>query len=320
MNFKEVSKKLKEMKAEVKAFSDFGIEKVERISTGSISLDYALGIGGYPRGRIIEIFGKEMSGKSLITLVNIATAQKLGYTCLLIDAEHAFDPKWASTLGADVDKLFYYQPDYGEDAFDKIEKAIDAGIDLIVVDSTAALIPKEELEADIDKSQMALQARMMSKMLRRVTQKQKVYPSIVVFINQIRENITVMYGDRTTTPGGNALKFYSSIRIQVSKISGSEIYNEKKEVIGHKIRIRVKKNKVAPPFKEAEMTVNFLTGLNKRDELLNLALQFDVIKCEGRTYYFNDKKIVGRNNLSEKLTDKDYKQIENILNDVFTKE
>lgn len=278
---------------------------IEAISTGSILIDRAIGIGGLPVGRIIEIFGPEASGKTTLAMHVIAQAQKNGGICAFIDAEHALDVTYAKNLGINADELIISQPDYGEQALDIVESLVRSGaIDVIVVDSVAALVPKAELEGDMGDSHMGLQARLMSQALRKLTPVIHKSKTILIFINQIRQNIGAMpFANKETTTGGNALKFYASVRLDVRKIASLK----KNEVnIGNRVRVRVVKNKVAPPFKQVELDLLFSEGISKELDLLDAALHFKVIAQSGSWFAFNDAKIAqGRDQVLQYLKTKE---------------
>lgn len=262
---------------------------VEVLSTGSPSLDLALGIGGLPRGRIIEIYGPESSGKTTIALSVIAKAQEEGGNVAFIDTEHALDPEYAKKLGVKVEKMVLSQPDSGEDALNIVEKLVRSGIfDVIVVDSVAALVPRAELEGEMGDQYIGLQARLMSQALRKLTGSISKTRTILIFINQTRSMIGGMMPGQETTAGGKALKFYASIRIELKKIGQIE---KGDEIIGNKIRARVVKNKVAPPFKSAEIEIYYNEGISSEADILNLGIKHEVIKKEGNSFYFKDEKI-----------------------------
>jgi recombination protein RecA len=275
----------------------------EAISTGSILIDRAIGIGGLPVGRIIEIFGPEASGKTTLAMHVIAQAQKNGGICAFIDAEHALDVTYAKNLGINADELIISQPDYGEQALDIVEMLVRSGaIDVVVVDSVAALVPKAELEGDMGDSHMGLQARLMSQALRKLTPVIHKSKTVLIFINQIRQNIGAMpFANKETTTGGNALKFYASVRLDVRKIASLK----KNEVnVGNRVRVRVVKNKVAPPFKQVELDLLFSEGISKELDLLDAALHFKVITQSGSWFAFNDVKIAqGRDQVLQHLRD-----------------
>lgn len=276
--------------------------KVDSIPTGSISLDLALGIGGVPRGRIIEVFGPESSGKTTVSLEIIAQAQKLGGEVAFIDVEHALDPVYAGHLGVDIDSLLVSQPDTGEQALEITEALVRSGaIDVIVLDSVAAMVTKAEIDGEMGDSHVGLQARLMSQALRKLTSSISKSNCVAVFINQVREKIGVVYGNPEVTPGGRALKFYSSVRIEVRR--GEQIKNGS-EVIGNRTRCKVVKNKVAPPFKEAEFDIMYGTGISHEGELVDLGVELGVIQKGGAWYSYNDNKIgQGRENAKNFVRD-----------------
>ena len=275
---------------------------VETIPTGSISLDIALGLGGIPKGRVIEIYGPESSGKTTVTLHMIAEVQKRGGICGFIDAEHALDPAYAKNIGVDVDNLYISQPDNGEQALEITETMVRSGaIDLVVVDSVAALVPKAELEGDMGDAHVGLQARLMSQALRKLTGAIGKTNCTVVFINQIREKVGVFYGNPQVTTGGNALKFYSSVRMEIKKVDSIKVNGE---VVGNRTRAKIVKNKVAPPFKEAEFDIMFGEGISFVGDLLDLATEIDVINKSGAWYAYQGNKIgQGRENAKIYLQD-----------------
>lgn len=275
---------------------------VEAIPTGSLSLDIALGLGGIPKGRIIEIYGPESSGKTTVTLHMIAEVQKRGGIAGFIDAEHALDPVYAKNIGVDIDNLYISQPDNGEQAMEITETMVRSGaVDIVVVDSVAALVPKAEIDGDMGESHMGLQARLMSQALRKLTAVISKSNCTVVFINQLREKIGVMFGSPETTTGGRALKFYSSVRMDVRKI---ESLKQGGEVIGNRTRVKVVKNKVAPPFKEAEFDIMFGEGISKVGDILDLAASIDVVNKSGAWYAYEGNKIgQGRENAKQYLRD-----------------
>ena len=274
---------------------------IETIPTGSLSLDIALGLGGIPKGRIIEIYGPESSGKTTVTLHMIAEVQKRGGIAGFIDAEHALDPVYAKNIGVDIDNLYISQPDSGEQALEIAEPMVRSGaIDIVVVDSVAALVPKAEIDGDMGDSHVGLHARLMSQALRKLTAVISKSNCAVVFINQLREKVGVMFGNPETTTGGRALKFYSSVRMDVRRI---ESLKQSGEVIGNRTRIRVVKNKIAPPFKEAEFDIMFGKGISYVGDVLDLAAKCDIINKSGAWYNYNGNKIgQGRENSKAYLT------------------
>lgn len=275
-------------------------QKVEVIPSGSVGLDIALGIGGIPRGRVVEIYGPESSGKTTLTLHFIAEAQKRGGIAAFIDAEHALDTQYAKKLGVDIDNLLISQPDFGEQALDITETLVRSNaVDIIVVDSVAALTPKAEIEGDMGDSHVGLQARLMSQALRKLTATISKSRTTVVFINQIRMKIGVMYGSPETTTGGNALKFYSSVRIDIRKISSIK---DKDELIGNKVRAKVVKNKVAPPFREAEFDIIFGEGVSRIGEIIDMGVDKNIINKAGSWYSYGDERIgQGREKVKQTL-------------------
>ena len=268
---------------------------VETTPTGSLSLDIALGLGGIPKGRIIEIYGPESSGKTTVTLHMIAEVQKRGGIAGFIDAEHALDPVYAKNIGVDIDNLYISQPDNGEQALEITETMVRSGaVDIVVVDSVAALVPKAEIDGDMGDAHVGLQARLMSQALRKLTAVISKSNCTVIFINQLREKVGIMFGNPETTTGGRALKFYSSVRLDVRRI---ESLKQAGEVIGNRTRVKVVKNKIAPPFKEAEFDIMFGEGISKAGDLLDLAANIDVINKSGAWYAYNGEKIgQGREN------------------------
>lgn len=276
--------------------------QVDAISTGSISLDMALGIGGLPKGRITEIYGPESSGKTTLALHCIAESQKVGGTAAFIDVEHALDPVYAQALGVDIDSLLVSQPDTGEEALEITEALVRSGaIDIIVVDSVAALAPKAEIEGDMGASHVGLQARLMSQALRKLAGSISKLNCVAIFINQLREKVGVMFGSPETTPGGRALKFYASVRIDIRKVEGIKVGGE---FVGSHTRAKVVKNKIAPPFREAEFDIMYGQGISREGELLDLAVDIDVIKKSGAWFSYDGNRIAqGRDNAKQFIRD-----------------
>jgi len=290
-------------KGAVMKLGDEAIEEVESISSGSLGLDIALGVGGYPRGRIIEIYGPESSGKTTLTLHAIAQCQKQGGIAAFIDAEHAFDRFYAEKLGIDVAELIISQPDNGEQALEIADNLIRSGaIDLVVIDSVAALTPKSEIEGEMGDSKMGLHARLMSQALRKLTGSISKTQCTVFFINQLREKIGVMFGNPETTTGGNALKFYASVRLDIRR--STQIKGADAEVLGNKTRVKVVKNKVAPPFKTTEFDIMFGEGISKVGEIIDLGVNYEIIKKSGSWFSYNDSKLgQGRDAVKQLLDD-----------------
>jgi recombination protein RecA len=281
---------------------DEPIQEVEAIPTGSLTLDNALGVGGVPRGRIIEIYGPESSGKTTLATHIIAEAQKLGGTCAFIDAEHAFDPTYGRALGVNTDDLLVSQPDTGEQALNICDMLVRSGaLDVIVIDSVAALVPQAELEGDMGDSHVGLQARLMSQALRKLAGTINRTKTALIFINQIRMKIGVMFGSPETTSGGRALRFYASVRMDIRRIGAVK---DGSDVVGNRTRVRVKKNKVAPPFREAEFDIIYGEGISSRGELIDLGTEYDIIQKRGSWYSYNDDTIAqGREATKEWLAE-----------------
>jgi recombination protein RecA len=289
-------------KGSIMRMGEENIENVEVIPTGSIGLNAALGVGGYPKGRIIEIFGPESSGKTTLAIHAIAEAQKAGGIAAFIDAEHAFDRFYAQKLGVDIDNLYISQPDNGEQALEIADQLIrSAAIDIIVIDSVAALTPKKEIEGDMGDSAVGLHARLMSQALRKLTSTIAKTNTTCIFINQLREKIGVMFGNPETTTGGNALKFYASVRLDIRKVT---TIKDGDNVIGNLVRVKVVKNKVAPPFRKTEFEITFGEGISKIGELVDLGVEYDVIKKSGSWFSYGDQRLAqGRDATKELLKD-----------------
>jgi recombination protein RecA len=289
-------------KGSIMKLGDNQMEAVEATSTGSLGLDIALGVGGVPRGRIIEIYGPESSGKTTLTLHIVAEAQKKGGTCAFVDAEHALDPIYAKKLGVNIDELLISQPDTGEQALEIADTLVRSGaVDVVVVDSVAALVPKAELDGEMGDSHMGLQARLMSQALRKLTGSISRTNCTVIFINQIRMKIGVMFGNPETTTGGNALKFYASVRMDIRRIGSIK---EKEEVVGNQTRVKVVKNKVAPPFRQVEFDIMYGEGISKTGELIDLGVKAGLVEKSGSWFSYADQRIgQGRENAKQFLKD-----------------
>ena len=307
-------------KGSVMKLGEFKAMEIEAIPTGSLSLDIALGIGGVPRGRIIEVYGPESSGKTTLALHVVAEAQKMGGEAAFIDAEHALDPVYAKKLGVDIDNLIVSQPDTGEQALEITESLVRSGaLDVIVVDSVAALVPKAEIDGDMGDSHMGLQARLMSQALRKLAGALNKTKTVLIFINQLREKIGIMFGNPETTTGGRALKFYASVRMDIRKI---ENIKQDGEIKGSRARVKVIKNKVAPPFREAEFDIMYGEGISKEGNVLDMAVNLDIIEKAGSWFSYNGEKIgQGRENVKKYLKENPdiLEEVENKVRDNFEK-
>jgi recombination protein RecA len=289
-------------KGSVMKMGEKGGMKVETVSTGALALDLALGVGGLPRGRVVEIYGPESSGKSTLAMHVVAEAQRNGGVCAYIDAEHAMDPAYASNIGVDIDELLISQPDTGEQALEITDMLVRSGaLDVVVIDSVAALTPRAEIEGEMGDSHVGLQARLMSQALRKLTANLNKTSTICVFINQLREKIGVMFGSPETTPGGRALKFYSSVRLDIRRI---ESIKDGAEVVGNRTRVKVVKNKVAPPFKQCEFDIMYGRGISREGSLLDIGVDLAIIKKSGAWYTYEGEQLgQGRENAKQFLTD-----------------
>ena len=289
-------------KGAVMRLGDGAVQNIEAIPTGSLALDNALGIGGLPRGRVVEIYGPESSGKTTLTLQVVAEAQKLGGTCAFVDAEHALDPSYAAKIGVDVDNLLVSQPDTGEQALEITDMLVrSAAVDIVVIDSVAALTPKAEIEGEMGDAPMAMQARLMSQALRKLTGAISKSKTSVIFVNQLRSKIGVMFGNPETTTGGNALKFYATIRIDIRRIGQIK---DGEDITGNRTRVKIVKNKLAPPFKKAEFDIIYGEGISKLGEIIDLGVEQDIIKKSGSWFSYGETKLgQGREAVKQLLKD-----------------
>ncbi|MBN8234520.1 recombinase RecA [Halobacillus kuroshimensis] len=291
-------------------------QRVNTVPSGSLALDVALGVGGYPRGRIVEIYGPESSGKTTVALHAIAEAQRKGGQAAFIDAEHALDPVYARALGVDIEELLLSQPDTGEQALEIAEALVRSGaVDMVVIDSVAALVPKAEIEGEMGDSHVGLQARLMSQALRKLSGAINKSKTTAIFINQIREKVGVMFGNPETTPGGRALKFYSSVRLEVRR---AETLKQGNEMVGNKTRLKVVKNKVAPPFRQAEVDIMYGEGISREGELVDIGTDLDLIQKSGSWYSYNDERLgQGRENAKQYLKEnvEVYEEVKRLIRD-----
>jgi recombination protein RecA len=295
-DIKQAINEVKKFGVDIRKVSDNHVDdKIKVLPTGSLTLDMAIGTGGYPCGMLVEIFGPESGGKSTLSLLAVKQCQKAEGNVALLDIENSFNIKWAKSLGINIDNLYIAQPDYAEQTLDTVIKLIDGGFDLIIVDSTAALVPKSEMEGNLEDPTMAPLARVMSKGLRKIVNRIKKSDAVVIFINQIREKVGTMWGSPEDTPGGRALKFYSAVRIRVAKVSRSERLNDNKEPMGHSVKFKVVKNKVGPPLREGEFYLSYTKGIKRSEEVFNLGTKLGIIEFSGgRTYIYKNFKWNGQ--------------------------